>query len=190
MSTLEREQLAPGDHVFLCFLLSGPRTAYDIKRAMERTVNYFWYAAHSQVYQQASRLVRDGYVKEKATAGPRGKKLLSLTSRGDRAVRAWLRAPAALPRVYAEPLVKLFFAGELDEPAATVAMLEDSRARAAAALDGLLALEGPLSAPEHEYHYLTLRSGIAYLRSAIEWHDETLARLRRRAQEKRRPKRT
>src|SRR5205823_9098806 len=54
-------ELPAGDHIFLAFLLWGPASAYDIKKTMTISVSNFWSAAHSQVYQQATRLLRDGY---------------------------------------------------------------------------------------------------------------------------------
>src|SRR5687767_11795615 len=108
------QSLAPGDAIFLSFLLWGPATAYDIKKGMAASVSHFWTAAHSQVYQQAARLTRDGFVKEKDTGSARRKKLLTLTAKGRRAVDAWLRSPAGPAELRDESLAKLFFAAHGD----------------------------------------------------------------------------
>src|SRR6266567_1376013 len=105
-----KQELAPGDHVFLSILTWEPMSAYDIKKFMAESVSNFWSAAHSQVYQQARRLTRDGYIREQALPGARRKRQLQLTAKGRRAVTHWLRQPAGAPQFYAESLVKLFFA--------------------------------------------------------------------------------
>src|SRR5579864_872488 len=66
-----------GDFVFMAFLALSPMSAYDVKKAMAGTVSFFWSAAHSQVYQQARRLVRDGFVAEEAGDNPRRRRLLT-----------------------------------------------------------------------------------------------------------------
>src|SRR5579872_4728801 len=102
----------------------GPMSAYDVKKAMATSVNFFWTAAHSQVYQQARRLVRDGYVEEAGPGNARGRRTLSLTTAGREALGAWLRSPAPLVRSYDEATAKLFFGDQSDLPS-LIAMLED-----------------------------------------------------------------
>src|SRR6266851_1034508 len=88
--------LPPGDYVFMAFLGCGPMSAYDVKKAMAGTVNFFWSAAHSQVYQQARRLVRDGFIAERDDESSRRRRILSLTPKGEQALGAWLHTPAPL----------------------------------------------------------------------------------------------
>lgn len=174
----QRPKLAPGDYVFLAFLTWAPMTAYDIKKFMAESVSNFWSAAHSQVYQQARRLVRDGYVREQPVPGARRKRMLQLTPRGRRAVSQWLRHPANPPQFYAESLVKLFFAGQAGNLEATREMMQherDSYAERLAAFEAKLPL---LQAdPEHRYPAMTLELGIQLHRLMIEWADGVLARL-------------
>lgn len=92
--------LPRGDYAFLAMLLLAPMSPYQIKKAMQGSISHFYSAAHSQVYQQASRLVRDGYVKEKEAPGGRRKRILALTPKGRRVVLAWLRAPEAEDQLY------------------------------------------------------------------------------------------
>lgn len=181
-----RPALAAGDAIFLAFLLWGPASPYDIKKAMAMSVSHFWSAAHSQVYQQASRLARDGYLKETGAPGARRKKLLSLTAKGRRAVDAWLRSPAATAELRDESLAKLFFAAHGD-PEQTVAMLEDQRERHLARLqefertrrflDTALA-SGNADAP---FQLDTLTLGLGVTRAYLDWIEETLTRVRTRA---------
>src|SRR5258708_17724454 len=93
----------------MAFLGCGPMSAYDVKKAMAGTVNFFWSAAHSQVYQQSRRLVRDGFIAERDDVSPRRRRILSLTAKGEQALAGWLHTPAPLFKVYDEAIAKVFF---------------------------------------------------------------------------------
>jgi PadR family transcriptional regulator, regulatory protein AphA len=170
--------LPSGDYLFLAMLLLDPMSAYEIKKAMQGSVSHFYSAAHSQVYQQASRLVRDGYVREKETAGGRRKRILQLTPKGRRAVLEWLRAPDADDQLYSELLVKVFFASAADDRDGLRRLLERRREESA----GILAEYEqfiPLleAAKDNPYPGMTMSAGIHYYRAELVWIDETLAKL-------------
>lgn len=173
--------LAPGDYVFMAFLGCGPMSAYDVKKAMAGSVNFFWTAAHSQVYQQARRLVRDGFVEESPGDNARRRRILSLTPAGRKAVAAWLAGPAPLVRSYDESIAKLFF-GDQGDPADLAAMLEDQRAQHAALLASFEGMAAGLGAWDWgtmpPYPVLTLRLGVRVERAWVEWLDETIAVLK------------
>ena len=172
-------KLRPGDYVFLCFLLSRPMSAYEIKQAMAGSVSNFWTAAHSQVYQQASRLVRDGYAAQREAPGGRRKRILSLTPKGRRAVLSWLRSPGARIEVYAEVLVKVFFAAAAGDPSATARMLEADREALAQRLAGFRALrEAIQDEPSAEYPCATLDFGIRYTEMLSRWERDVIDLLR------------
>jgi len=171
--------LSPGDYAFLGMLDLGHETAYSIKKAMAGSVSFFWSAAHSQVYQQASRLVRDGYVREKAERDGRRRKLLSLTPKGRRALDRWLTAPAARAELRDEMLVKTFFAATAARPGQTVDMLEDQREQYRDALAEFEEIERNLGlAVEHHpharYQRATVRLGIEVTRAYLSWLDDTI----------------
>jgi PadR family transcriptional regulator AphA len=176
-----RPPLAPGDYVFMALLGWAPMSAYDVKKAMATSVNFFWSAAHSQVYQQAKRLVRDGYVEETDAGSPRRRRLLSLTPAGREALAGWLRSPAPLFRSYDEAIAKLFF-GDQSEPAALAAMLEDQQRRHGELLSTYEAMASVLSGWDPgsvpPYPLLTLRLGLRIERAWTEWLAETIALLR------------
>jgi DNA-binding PadR family transcriptional regulator len=171
-------KLAPGDFVFLAFLTWEPMTAYDIKKFMAESVSNFWSTAHSQVYQQARRLVRDGFVREQALPGARRKRVLHLTPKGRRAVMHWLRQPAQPPQYFSEAMVKLFFAAQAGDLKATKRMLEQDRDRNRGLLAGFEALMPVLQAAEEDrYPAMTLDLGIRLHRALAEWADDTLREL-------------
>jgi DNA-binding PadR family transcriptional regulator len=173
------QDLAPGDHIFLAFLLWGPASAYDIKKTMAVSVSYFWSAAHSQVYQQASRLLRDGYIKEKEAPGGRRKRILSLTPKGRKAVNAWLRSPASFPELRDEALAKIFFAAHGDTAKLRAMLLgqRDHHVAQLAEYEGIRKMLELADNMEVPYELMTLRLGIAVEQTYVTWLDGVLAEL-------------
>ena len=174
--------LSGGDHLFLGFLANGPASAYDIKKEMAKSVNFFWSAEHSQVYQQAARLQRDGYIEERGT-GPRNRRILGLTRKGRAALRSWLTTPAATYRIYDESLAKLYFAGFAGGPAAED-LLHDQENQHTLLLAEFERLHGVLAGVDYgdvvPYQLYTLRLGIEVERAYLRWIGETLDDLARR----------
>jgi DNA-binding PadR family transcriptional regulator len=172
------KSLPSADYPFLGMLLLAPMSAYEIKKAMQGSISHFYSAAHSQVYQQATRLVRDGYVREKPAPGGRRKRILALTPKGRRAVQEWLRSPEAEDQLYSELLVKIFFAQYANDPDGVRGMLERRREESAATLAGYEQFIHVLDAAEdNPYPAMTMSAGIHFYRAELAWIDETLAKL-------------
>ena len=173
--------LTAGDYVFLGLLTRGPMTAYDIKKEMAGSVSFFWSAAHSQIYQQADRLLRDGYVKERAGRGPRNRRILQLTPKGRTAVSRWLEEPAPTYRIYDESLAKVFF-GSLGEPGKLLAMLEDQAAQHRSLLSMFEHIETALAGVDYgdkpPFELLTVRLGLGVERAWLRWLAEATEALR------------
>lgn len=170
--------LSAGDIAFLGFVGRGLDTAYAIKKAMAGSISHFWSAAHSQVYSQAARLVRDGYVREREERDGRRRRLLSLTPKGRRALRRWLARPADPAELRDPMLVKVFFAAETD-PAAIRSMLRQQRDAYTEQLAAYRSLHEQLAraeGPSWEHARLTLDLGIRVTRAYLAWFDETLGR--------------
>jgi len=179
----ESSELPAGDHIFLAFLLWGPASAYDIKKTMAISVSYFWSAAHSQVYQQATRLLRDGYIKEREAPGGRRKRILSLTPKGRRVVNEWLRSPASFPELRDEALAKLFFGvhGDISKLRAMLLDQRDHHIGQLAEYEGIRKLLELADNPEVPFELMTLRLGIAVEHTYLTWLDDVLRELDPRA---------
>jgi PadR family transcriptional regulator AphA len=173
-------QLTTGDYLFLAFLKTGPHSAYEIKKEMTSSVNFFWSAQHSQVYQQAKRLRRDGYIEPKGAASIRNRQLLGLTEEGSRAVGRWLEGPAAPYRVYDESLAKVYFASFAGE-AATAELLTDQQRHHTGLLGEFEALHSALEAVDFgdvvPGQLYALRLGIEVERAYLRWIRHTLDEL-------------
>jgi DNA-binding PadR family transcriptional regulator len=173
-------QLTTGDYLFLAFLKTGPHSAYEIKKEMTSSVNFFWSAQHSQVYQQANRLRRDGYIEPRGSASTRNRQLLGLTEEGSRAVGLWLEEPAAPYRVYDESLAKVFF-GSFAGEAATSQLLSDQQRHHTELLGEFERLRGVLEAVDFgdivPGQLYALRLGIEVERAYLRWIRHTLDEL-------------
>lgn len=73
--------------------LRGPSTPYDLKKAVGRSVSYFWPFPHSQLYGEPERLVNAGLLSRQDEAGGRRRKLYTLTDTGRAALTNWLSTP-------------------------------------------------------------------------------------------------
>jgi PadR family transcriptional regulator, regulatory protein AphA len=87
-------RLSPTSYLVLGLIgLRGASTPYDLKRAISRSVSYFWPFPHSQLYSEPERLVATGLLSRKDENGGRHRKLYSLTKEGHRALQDWVKSP-------------------------------------------------------------------------------------------------
>lgn len=94
----------------------GESTPYDLKQALEQSVENFWPVPHTTFYAEPARLAAAGYLSERQEQHGRRRKLYALTERGRAALDAWTNAPdAAPPQIRDEALLKVF-AGAAPEP--------------------------------------------------------------------------
>src|SRR3954454_7618915 len=86
----------------------GEATSYDIKQALDRSIQNFWPVPHTTAYEEPARLATGGYLSVKVEQGGRRRKLYRLTAAGRRALREWTDEPtAAPPQLYDEVMLKV-----------------------------------------------------------------------------------
>lgn len=87
-------RLSPTSYLVLGLIgLRGASTPYDLKRAVSRSVSYFWPFPHSQLYSEPERLVEAGLLSRKDETGGRHRKTYTLTKDGRRALQSWVKTP-------------------------------------------------------------------------------------------------
>ncbi len=97
--------------------LRGPSTSYDLKRAVGRSIGYFWQFPHAQLYSEPLRLVKLDLLSASSENSGRKRRTYSLTEKGMQQLRDWLAEPTDVHfqmRDMAE--LKLFF-NEVGDPA-------------------------------------------------------------------------
>ena len=73
--------------------LRGPSTSYELKRAVGRSVGYFWPFPHAQLYREPVHLVEAGLLAEQQESEGRRRRVYTITPAGEEALREWLREP-------------------------------------------------------------------------------------------------
>ena len=87
----------------------GEGTPYDLKQALEHSIENFWPVPHTTFYDEPARLAEAGYLSERREEGGRRRKLYSLTDAGRTALRAWADSPDLAPQqLRDEGLLKIF----------------------------------------------------------------------------------
>ncbi len=149
----------------------GEMTSYDIKQAMESSIQNFWPVPHTTAYEEPARLAAAGYLSARQEEGGRRRRVYSLTDLGREVLTEWAADPAASPpQLRDEAILKLFAGADPDE-------LHD--ARVAWNEEKLEELRGYLELARNgegfDRSVRTLLAGIAYhqkMLEAIELADE------------------
>jgi PadR family transcriptional regulator AphA len=142
----------------------GEMTSYDIKQAMESSIQNFWPVPHTTAYEEPARLAAAGYLSARQEEGGRRRRVYSLTDKGREALAAWAAEPSAAPPQLREEVMLKVFAG--GDPAGLV----DSRlAWHRAKLEELRGYLGLVRENEgFEGSERTLIAGIAYEEKMLE----------------------
>jgi len=152
----------------------------------DASVQHFWPAQQSQIYQTLNRLVEDGYasVEVHPQLDRPNRKIYTMTEAGAAELRSWLMEPRPERPIRAPFLIQLFFAGGLDDED----ILGVLAAKAEEIQELLVALEsGSVSQPtfakdlpkrEQFFWYLTLDYGIESLRFSLRWIRDVVERIR------------
>ena len=146
----------------------GEGTSYDIKQALDKSIENFWPVPHTTAYEEPARLAQGGYLSVEQEAGGRRRKSYSLTEEGRRALREWAAEPAVAPPQLRDEFMLKVFAGA--DPGVLV---EQRLAWHRAKLDELGGyLEDVRAAEGYEASERSLQAGLAYHRRMIEMIEE------------------
>jgi PadR family transcriptional regulator AphA len=122
----DQPRLGPSSYVVLGMIgLRGPSTAYDLKVAAGRSLNYFWPFPHSQLYSEPERLASIGYLTSEQEATGRRRRLYSLTDAGREALTSWLMTPPGEVFEMRDMAVLQLFFSEFIETEQLVALARD-----------------------------------------------------------------
>lgn len=161
----ERIRLTGTSYAVLSLLaLLGEATPYDLKQALERSIENFWPVPHTTFYAEPERLAAAGLLSERREQQGRRRKLYSLTDAGREALYEWRDSPeTAPPQLRDEGVLKLFAGGDPEHYL---------RARRGFYKDKLEELEGYLQACPDAERYRGVRAslvaGITYNRLLLD----------------------
>lgn len=91
---MSTERLSITSYVVLGLIgMRGPSTSYDLKRAVNHSVGFFWPFPHAQLYSEPKRLAEAGLLDVSAETSGRRRQTFSITDKGREALRHWLAEP-------------------------------------------------------------------------------------------------
>lgn len=126
----ELPALTPTAWTVLGFLSFCPRTGYDLRQAVQRSVGHFWGVSFGQLYPQLKVLHEGGYIEAANPADADQRRTVwQLTALGGAVLDRWLRTPATPAQRRDEGMVKLLFADH-SGPATMLALIDARRAEA------------------------------------------------------------
>jgi DNA-binding PadR family transcriptional regulator len=161
-------RLNPTAASLLGLLAMKPRTGWELYAAFEESIGQFWSMTRSQVYRELLAMAGRGLV-EFGSAGPRERRLCTITSAGRAAFLAWIaRMPGE--ELIRFPLLLTVFFGEDVPPQMLVDACTEHRRRHAERLTAYEA-ELPGVRAQMTYGALALDFGIAYERMVLAWID-------------------
>lgn len=162
-------RLTSTSHALLALLDQlGEATPYEIKGALEKSIQNFWPVPHTTAYEEPARLAAAGYLAVRQEEGGRRRKSYSLTDAGREALAAWAADPSASPPQLREEAVLKVFAGA--DPLPLLEAREAWHREKLAELQGYL--EGVRGAEEWSRSERVLTVGVAYHRKMLEMLDE------------------
>lgn len=149
----------------------GEATSYDIKQAMDASIENFWPVPHTTAYEEPARLAAGGYLSVRQDAGGRRRKLYSLTDEGREALGTWAAEPTAAPPQIRDEYALKVFAGADPEP-----LLEERLQWHRGKLSELQGyLDEVREAEGWDASERTLIAGITYHRKMLEMLDDLAA---------------
>lgn len=96
----------------------GPCTPYDLKQAIEATVENFWPVPHTTFYVEPARLEKAGLLSVEQEEQGRRRKIYAITPAGREALARWVAEPTAPPPQLRDELMLKVFLGADPAPLA------------------------------------------------------------------------
>jgi DNA-binding PadR family transcriptional regulator len=175
------EQITLTECAVLGMLSRKERSGYDLLKAIERSVGFFWTPAKSQLYALLPKLVERGLLEARRIEQDKrpDKTVYRITKTGRAALREGLEQ--ASPAVDRNPFELRVFFGEHMRPGAVRAMIEARHDHQRAHLAILEEIERDPAVVSDTYPYLTLLAGKENAKAAIRWAEQALQILDERA---------
>jgi DNA-binding PadR family transcriptional regulator len=157
-----------------------PRSGYDVKRIVDRTIRHFWAASYGQIYPELKRLEEVGWIAgDDAPRGGRARRLYRITEAGRTALGEWLAGHETRIEMRDESLLRLFFSDTLP-PEHGLGLLAARREGYRQMLEYLRRLDDG-TGPDPPFVDLVYRWGLDYCQWGIDWCDREERRLREAA---------
>jgi DNA-binding PadR family transcriptional regulator len=162
-----------------------PRSGYDLVQTFRASMVHYWHAHPGQIYPTLDRMERDRWIagREVIQRGRPNKRVYSITVAGRRVLLEWLGSPYEPLKMKNPPLLRSRFLGHLGADGAR-AKLAEVRAAMTSYLEELRGYDrafvekgGPYQNVNQMFVYFTLRRGIEFARTEVEYCDWAMAEI-------------
>ncbi|MGO9012019.1 MAG: PadR family transcriptional regulator [Bryobacteraceae bacterium] len=161
--------------------IESNKSGYDIRKAVESSVSYFWRESYGQIYPTLKRLAAEGLIapRRSSTRGRPERQEYSITARGRACLQEWLASPYREDPPRNEFLLKLFFGRSVPREVCLrhIRGFQEKNTHLLATLEELQRQAQTHNAgnPHLPFWMLTLGFGIAHVRASIDWSDSALS---------------
>lgn len=151
-----------------------PMSGFDIKKAVDQGIGYFWNESYGQLYPILKTLAAEGLVEMaiEQTSGKPDRHVYSITSTGLQELRSWLMRPVEAQRVRNTLLLRLFF-GDNVPTTVSIQQIEGVCNFSRGLLAQFEQLE-PIFKQRPAFEYITLMFGMTYHKTIVEWGEQAI----------------
>jgi DNA-binding PadR family transcriptional regulator len=175
------------ENIILGFLLFRTLTTYDIKKALESSVNFFYSSSYGSIVPTLKKLEQNEMVSvEERVVNGRNRKEYTITEQGHGKFVSWLSEKIGIGKTQDEGLLRLYFLTELPVRR-RIELLEQYCVRLQAKVQELKATEEEFrntDVPEKcreafNYRIITVDFGIRYYQFEYDWYREIIGKIER-----------
>ncbi|GAB2556726.1 PadR family transcriptional regulator [Gracilibacillus alcaliphilus] len=172
-------------YLLLGLLANSPKTGFDIKKVMDKNMNFYWKIGYNQIYPYLKKLEEVNYVIKSETSSSKGptQKIYSVTEDGMEALLNWLEEDLkSIPTFRNEVLLRLNF-GHQTEMKNNITLVKNYKQLVTDRQDSLKDIRREVdqnwsSHQSYIYWILTLEYGLKISQAEIEWCSFTLNKLK------------
>lgn len=97
-------------HAIMTALIEDEMSGYELAKAFDASLGFFWHASHQQIYQELRKLADKGWLCQRRVAqrGKPDKQLYALTAAGREVLDDWVFASSRVRESKDDLLVKLY----------------------------------------------------------------------------------
>lgn len=176
------------DNIILGLLLFKCLSIYDIKKAIDQTVSFFYSSSYGNIIPALKKLEKNELVivKESVVNG-RNRKEYTITDKGRAGFKKWLSQEIKIGKIQDEALLRLFFFTEISENE-RIQLLEEYTRKLESKILDLKAVENEARKMKIDKKYLepfnyrvaTLEFGIKYYQFELKWYNNFINKIKRK----------
>jgi len=168
------------DKIILGLLQLKSLSSYDLKKALENSVNHFYSTSYGSIHPALKKMEQKGWITgEEQSIGARQKKIYSISEKGRQIFNEWMATEIPVTRIKEDALVRMFFFGLIPKKQ-RIQLIDEYILKMQESLNQLINLkkkteEKEIPQPFKEiakYQVETLRFGIESTEYSKKWFED------------------